>query len=400
MPVWNEQAEIGTVTERANITLTVYRTEPLMRLIAKLRFTPITLGLAFLFVISLVLTFWADQTTPPDSPPPEDSNYLSYFKNISWSISILYLFPFVVALTLQYYQTIPRLFEYLFNDIVGKNTNHQDRKEFYQWLDKRFNFPHLWILFLSITLLLNWGYFYQISEELSWMTIHPNEILKSILKVRLSPIGQFAAVIQIVLIYWVFNLLYRGSILAWGLHEFFNRRNFNINIDPLHPDGCCGLRPIGSTAMLLNMILFILGIYVSLKVIDKIVIQEGSLADDIGNPMMLGSYVIIAPLLFFFPLSSAHKKMREAKIRFILPVSQRCEVLFAQLTNQNLDNQGMSAVKTYSQINKIRTEMKREIAVWPFDFRSVQAFLATVVVPVLPVVLPFVAKLIELNLPE
>ncbi len=67
------------MTERANFTLTVYRNEPLMWLIAKLRFTPITLGIAFFFFISLALTVWADFITP-QLPRPESSKYFSYFQ--------------------------------------------------------------------------------------------------------------------------------------------------------------------------------------------------------------------------------------------------------------------------------------------------------------------------------
>src|SRR5712671_6685031 len=48
-----------------------------------------------------------------------------------------------------------------------------------------------------------------------------------------------------------------------------DKRNYPVKIRPLHPDHCCGLRKIGDVAMLLNLTLFVLGIYVSLKVIDK-----------------------------------------------------------------------------------------------------------------------------------
>jgi hypothetical protein len=81
--------------------------------------------------------------------------------------------------------------------------------------------------------------------------------------------------------------------------------------------------------MLLNLTLFVLGIYISLKVIDKIVIQNSSLGEDIGNPIMLGGYLIIAPLLFFFPLGAAHRQLNDAKERFLEPVNQKCERLFS-----------------------------------------------------------------------
>ncbi|MFQ5912004.1 MAG: hypothetical protein ACE5JS_02360 [Nitrospinota bacterium] len=124
----------------------------------------------------------------------------------------------------------------------------------------------------------------------------------------------------------------------------FNQKGFSIRIEPLHPDGCCGLGNIGAVAMKLNMISFLIGIYLSLKVIDKVIVQGRSLGADIGNPIMLGGYAILAPLLFFFPLAAAHDRM------------------------------------------------KKGIPVWPFDFKSIGAFMGTVAVPILPVLLPFIIQ--------
>ena len=141
--------------------------------------------------------------------------------------------------------------------------------------------------------------------------------------------------------------------------------------------------------MLLNLTLFILGIYVSLKVVDKIVIQDSSLGADIGNPMMLGGYLILAPLLFFFPLGAAHRQMNDAREKFLEPVSQKCERLFSELSEASLDDKGLAAVQTFSALETTIIHLRKEIPVWPFDFRSLQAFVGTIVIPILPIVLPF-----------
>jgi hypothetical protein len=195
-------------------------------------------------------------------------------------------------------------------------------------------------------------------------------------------------------VYWILNLLWRGAILAWGLHELFNKRNYPVKIQPLHPDHCCGLRKIGDVAMLLNLTLFVLGIYISLKVIDKIVIQNSSLGEDIGNPIMLGGYLIVAPLLFFFPLGAAHRQLNDAKERFLEPGNQKCERLFSELADVTSDDKGFTAVQAFSALDTTITRLHKEIPVWPFDFRSLQAFAGTIVIPILPIVLPFAIKLI------
>ena len=166
-----------------------------------------------------------------------------------------------------------------------------------------------------------------------------------------------------------------------------------MHIDPLHPDGCCGLKPIGNVATILNTILFLIGIYLSLRVIDRVLIQHTSVIEDIGI-MMLAGYVIIAPLLFFLPLSAAHNKMLEVRQNFILPVSRKCAQLFSELSAIKLDEAGRATIESLEQMEKLRHDMEKDISVWPFDFKSIQAFFGTIVVPLLPVVLPFIINML------
>jgi hypothetical protein len=389
----------------------VYSKEPLMRAIASTGVTPVGLGIGFFVAISLTLSLWAglfERFAAPETYANCVLNvgecrlaewrcvtYVSYFANISWSASMLFLFPFVVGLGFKYCVEIPGLFRYLFKEITLTKDGAPEVKDFYRWLDRRFNSYRVSGAILALTLGLNAVYFYQILQEqkfISWMT--SGGILDSLgTGCRgLTGLGVYAAIIQIVLIYWVLNLLWRGAVLAWGLHEFFNRRGFPIALEPLHPDGRGGLRRIGDVATLLNLTLFALGIYVSLKVVDKIIVQESSLWADIGNPFMLSGYVILAPLLFFFPLGAAHRCMEDAKEKFLKPVGRRCDQLFRELSRTSLDDDGHTAVRTFTELAKARNALRKEIPVWPFDFRSLQAFVGTIVVPVVPVVLSLLTE--------
>ncbi len=372
---------------------TLYEKEPLMRALVALGATPFTLGIGFFVTISLVLSVWA----AVGGPPSVDPSYLTFFENISWSLSMLFLFPFVAGLTLQYYQAIPRLLGHLCGEAAALGAEPAELDDYLAWLRRRFNSYRLSFAFFAVTLLLNLYYFREILNKEgfeSWMTDGMLFIGFSAAGRGFSLIGLYAALVQIVLIYSTFHLLWRGAVLAWGLYEFFNGRGFSVRIEPLHPDGCCGLKPIGNVAMLLNMTLFMLGLYVSLKVIDRLVVQQAPLSADIGNPIMLGAYVIVAPLLFFLPLSAAHRRMKEAKEAFILPVSRRCEALFAQLSRADHTDDGLRSIQVFAEMDKMRDSMKRGISVWPFDFRSLGAFVATIMVPLVPIVLPFLVDAI------
>ena len=146
--------------------------------------------------------------------------------------------------------------------------------------------------------------------------------------------------------------------------------------------------------MILNLILFMLGIYVSLKVIDKMVIQHSSIFADIGNPLMLGTYAILAPLLFFFPLGASHETMKRAKLEFIGDISKIIQQLQLQLKKIDPDAKGLAAVQTFSEMVKVRNEMIRTIPVWPFNFKSLEGFFGAVVIPLVPVLLAVIFDIV------
>jgi hypothetical protein len=396
---WFDQAQPGQTTEYAmselpQPRLMVFRKEPLMRAIAAMGVSPVTLGIWFFIFVSLTLSVWATLTEPP---PQAGVRYLSFFDNISWSISMIYLFPFVVSLTLKYYLEIPNLFVFLLDQTSQNQGNQTELDAFYAWLDRRFNSYWVTAGALALTIGLNLIYFHEILDQLGdpdWIT--GGKILGSLSKHGrgFTAVGLYAAFVQIVLLYWVINLIWRGVVLAWGLHELFNKRNFRVKIQPLHPDRCSGLSKIGDVAMLLNLTLFLLGIYISLKVVDKIVIQGSALGADIGNPLMLGGYLILAPLLFFFPLGAAHQQMNDARQKFLEPISQQRDRLFSELANASSDDKGLTAIQTFSALDTAIIRLHKDIPVWPFDFRSMQAFVGTVVIPIVPIVLPFATKFI------
>ena len=194
--------------------LTVFRKEPLIRAIAATGVSPVGLGIGFFLSVSLTLSVWASLS----EPPKVEASYVSYFDNISWSISMVFLFPFVVSLTLKYYLEIPILFDFI---LQKTDQTHKNLDEFHTWLDRRFNSYWVSGAALALTIGLNVIYFYQIFQHqgfTDWIT--SGELLGFLSKQGrgLTTVGLYAALIQTVLVYWILNLLWRGSVLAWGLH--------------------------------------------------------------------------------------------------------------------------------------------------------------------------------------
>src|SRR5436190_519464 len=161
--------------------LIVFRKEPLMRAIAATGVSPVQLGIWFFFSVSLTLSVWAALS-------PAEAG-LSFVTNVSWSISIIFVFPFVVSLTLKYYLEIPNLFAVLLDQATQSHENQTGLDEFYAWLDRRFNCYWVTGIALVLTIVLNVIYFLEILNrgQTNWMTKGGG----------FTNVGLYAALIQI-----------------------------------------------------------------------------------------------------------------------------------------------------------------------------------------------------------
>lgn len=379
---------------------TVYETELLMLLITKIKsITPIKLGIAF-FAIGISLHVVASYTNPfPfvfsfDDP---ESYKKTFLLNTSWSFAIIFLYPFIVGLTLKYYQEIPKTYEYIFNNLLKGKLADKDFEEIKRHISVRFNNYYILPLTLIITLYLNNMYFLDIlnNDYVDWMNTTDGIKIYTDTKTDFTLAGLYAAAIQIVLVYWIMNLVLRGIIFSWSLYYLFNNKNISFQFNTMHPDSCFGLKIIGEVSMILNMILFMLGIYISLKVVDKIFIQGLSLLSDIANPTMLVSFAILAPVLFFFPLGAAHHRMKEAKEDFMYGISEKINQLHGNLSHVNNSQEMFECTRAIKEMFTYLNTMKKNIHIWPFDFKSMEAFFAVIVVPLLPTLFPLILNLFK-----
>jgi hypothetical protein len=287
------------MSQQETIKLSLWDKEPLMKLLAK-KLTPVSLGMSFFVCVSLPLCIMAYKYQR------------GFFDNISWSIPVVFLFPFLAVLGFKHYQEIPKLFDHLLEDIV-ENAPIEKKMDFYNWLDARFNnyISTTLILVLSLSLAMMFFFEKQSGCKIGWTGwMFGGDLFYLSSEVKegcgFTGIGLFAAAVQVVIGYWCMNLAFRAAVCYWGLYELFDRKknwNFQIRVSPLHPDRCCGLGRIGDVAMLFNVIIFIIGIYVSLTVLDKMFVQESTPFADITIPLYLAGYVLLDHSCFFFRLA-------------------------------------------------------------------------------------------------
>jgi hypothetical protein len=353
-----------------------------------IKWTPVNISVVS-FVVALLFTFAVGASDMYSGSTGAD--YLPYYKNISWSVSMIVIFPAVLGLTLYYYQKAPVVLEYLFKTLVTE----QDTKTFDQFctrIDGMVNDRLLPVAMLLAAIVLNAVYLVPYLSDPShvdnWM-MHKQEwsiiFTDFTFHNHFTFFGLFGALTQIFLAYWILVFIAKNILFISGLYEFFRGELFKVKLNPLHPDGVNGLRALMELATLQATLILFLGLYASLKFIDKIYQQHGE-AIEVGNMIILFSYVIFAPLLFFLILGSAHQKMREAKEEFLGVLSEAIAVLItststvAQLSNENF-NDNVSKLKFLQDQYALYSQ---RIPVWPFNWRSMQGFFGAVIAPVIP----------------
>jgi hypothetical protein len=369
--------------------ISVASREPITQIMSFFKLNPVNAGLLFFCFVSLPLTIWGSFSTPEDSSKVTNQ----YFYSIAWSVTILTIFPLLIGLTVKYYSEIPILIQELLSHVSAEAPQGL-KKEYLLYFSHRFSNRYAWPVFCLITLLINYVFLYQFlrgpikglwgnGEHLKWLFNNSPE--------GLSPVGIFAITIQLGLVYWLINVAWNSFLLSNCLHKLFATFQDYISLNPVHPDGCCGLRRLGSIAMIFSSIIFLIGMYISINVIDHTLIQGQSLFSDIGLPICLACYAVFAPVLFFLPLSTAHRTMQREKDAFLLPLANKSRKMLTDLCNDN----DVQRIDTFRQFGNIYRDLDKNIPVWPFDLRSIQTFFGTIVVPVVPVAITILVELMK-----
>jgi hypothetical protein len=192
--------------------------------------------------------------------------------------------------------------------------------------------------------------------------------------------------------FWLLNFytllftIYNIAITVITLRRLF--RTHGISILPLHPDKCGGLASISQYTGKIAYGIASAGLVISGATV--FALQTSILGK--SYPIILGilAYMLLAPLLFFWPLGTAHTAMQEAKDAQLLQLAQRFDDVYARL---NTDFQNDAAFET--GLKKLENMKKlygiaQEFPVWPFDISNLRRFFAVVTAPLVPALVSIV----------
>lgn len=195
-------------------------------------------------------------------------------------------------------------------------------------------------------------------------------------------IGALSFLRVIIAIFW-FNLLFK---------------EFQIDVKVLHPDGAGGLSPLGEFSVKVGYLLAIFGVAQVVVVWSQSTyLLPSQSVEPISSPAffgLIGAYLILAPIIFFAPIGSAHSAMNRAKHDTIVAIADQFEADFAKvqtLIDKDADEL-KKGIEKIEQLKKIH-DMTTSFPVWPFNIANIVRFVSAVL---LPVILGVIAQLIDL----
>jgi hypothetical protein len=177
-----------------------------------------------------------------------------------------------------------------------------------------------------------------------------------------------------------FGLFNIASTIA-ALRRFFTDQS--IRVSPWHPDRCGGLKGISRYSMTLGYAIAVIGLTISVHTIQEI--RFGTFSSSYLTWLGLAGYVVLAPLVFFLPLGTAHRVMQQAKTAQLLTLSRQFDIQYKLITTAQ--SQGESEiVDSVQKIESLQTLYKitEEFIIWPFDVDNLRRFLTITLAPLLP----------------
>ncbi|MCC5602305.1 hypothetical protein [Nostoc favosum] len=195
-----------------------------------------------------------------------------------------------------------------------------------------------------------------------------------------------------------FAVVYMGSMLVlnlitniWIFYRIFGKKNLDIN--PLHPDRCGGLRCLSDYSLQTAYLVGVLGILIG--VIEYQVITQGIEKELWFVHLVIPLYILLSMGCFFGPLLAAHSGMKRAKEESLHKIARQFRAEYSGIYT-SLAEETEAFKKKSEKIQQLRAlyTMTDELPVWPFDVKTFRRYLLTVPTPLIGSLIGIVQKLL------
>jgi hypothetical protein len=198
----------------------------------------------------------------------------------------------------------------------------------------------------------------------------------------LTPVA-WMTMLDIFLLYFTLGaLVIRIGVIYKIIRLFLSQAN-EVVINPLHPDKCGGLSPLGDFSLRITLAGLLAGICVVVGVTTNIY-QHGHRFWSAANCIMVIGYVFGLSVVFFLPLLAARRGMLEAKQETLQKIGDHCNEEFRKAINglNAGENPKIENMEQIEHLNKLYAVADR-MPVYPFNTENVVRFASSVVWPIL-----------------
>lgn len=205
------------------------------------------------------------------------------------------------------------------------------------------NRPVLWTA-LGLSVLIN--VFNYVNKDSSWLGINGGIT------------GIYGRLFVVINFFLIALILYKCAITVFAMRLVFQ---FNINVQPLHPDRSGGLLPIGKLAIAVNYFVGLILLFFTL-----LITLDPFVKMNIAYIGIIVGFYAISPFLLFSSLQEMNRSSNPEAV----------------------DIKRADEIIKVNQLYRIVDEMP----VWPFDVRSLIRLGSTLSIPLVPLILDFLAN--------
>lgn len=284
---------------------------------------------------------------------------------------IFFLFPFIIWFSYYYFYPLEKSLKLIRKRGIVKMTD----KEYFIFVKKINNkfkepvisyFPYL----ISFMIMIFLAFSYWFAGIGTW-----NSPQKS----RFSNLPTLFTILPAYLLYYmIVAFVFRVAGVYYIVKNFLSHE---VKIQPLHPDKCGGLSPLGNFSLRISVAGVIVGISVLFGVFTNIY-QYNQNVYSPPNILMFSGYIVGLAIVFFIPLLAANKGMKAAKGRTLQLISDKFNSVMdiaMKMDNENDSRKQMEYIQNLEHLYNLAKKMP----VYPFNTANIMKFLYSVFWPLI-----------------
>jgi hypothetical protein len=352
------------MTGRPVASMQCLANEPIVKLLARLRLTALQASLLFWLLISLPISYWAyvnEQTSGAN---------LSFYQNLSWPVAINLLFPLFIFAVVQFYYMLPDLIGSLVDLCAPSGRDGIEASQIFNRVTRRLRsrFTARIVFLTSVVFTLSIAHQLLNQGFEGWMTEGEYFSFLSAQGSGLTGLGVFALLVELVLMYWVLMFLIQSIFLILAIKEIFESDEWTVRYEPGHADLCCGFKLVGDVSLRIYIALIILGVYLMIKLYDKLLIQDVAIYDDAKSIVFVSMYCVVAPLIFHFSIFRCHRFMRQGRLNLLKPMEKLYGRYISDLRDLSSNPKPEHLIDKLVMQDNAVASLRKRIRVYPFRF--------------------------------